>query len=399
MPPGARDVPTPILDRRAPLPPAAPPGTGMLGVFGVHLGVLAALAAGAALGVPPGLRTWIVNDVPAWIERQDLHRASPAQLFALFIASLGAVYAMVAVHELGHALAGRAVGFRLESLRIGPIEFLGGARIRLHRRLGLATSGVANLYPVALDRLELRAAAMVAGGPGANLLSALAVLTLTREHSFPALVFVATSVGNAFSDLLPFENRIGASDGKRLKMLLCDPRRRERWLALMRLQSQVRSGVLPEAWSQDVLAQAVAVEDDSADTVVAHGFAYASAFHRRADVAAGQFLETCLRRSSRAAHGLRQALMSDAGVFQARRRRRADLAEAWLTDLSRHASPAWLVLRVEVSILEARGEVEGAARKLEAIEELVAQLPGRRQRDWLLTLLNRWKSELAAPGP
>ena len=395
---GSSDASTPILDRRSPLPPPAPPAAGMLGVVAVHVAVLASLAAGVAFGVPPALRRWVLEDLPAQFDHQVLVRESPLERAALFVATLAAPFAMVVVHELGHALVGLAVGFRLESLRVGPVEVLGGARIRLHRRLGLMTSGVANLYPVARDRLALRAAAMVAAGPAANLITGFAVLLLPGTKGLPALAFVAASIGNGLGDLLPFENRIGASDGRRLWMLLFDRARRERWLALMSLQSQVRARVFPEAWSQEALAQAVAVEDDSSDTVTAHGFAFASAFHRRDDAAAARLLETCLRRSRRVAHGLRQALMSDAGVFQARRRGRPDLAEAWLNDLPARGTPAWLRLRVEAAILEARGDAGGAARKLAEIEALLAEHPDHRQRDWVLRLLHRWQAELAAPA-
>src|SRR5262245_5217085 len=82
-------------------------------------------------------------------------------------------------------------------------------------------------------------------------------------------------------------------------------------------------GVLPESLSADFLAKATAVRDDSADTVTAHAITFAAAFHQHKDGEAAQRLETCLAYASRATPTVREALMSDAAVFQARRRKRA----------------------------------------------------------------------------
>ena len=70
--------------------------------------------------------------------------------------------------------------------------------------------------------------------------------------------------------------------------------------------------------SADDLAKAVGVQDESIDTVTAHAIAYSAAFHQRKDDEAGQMLETSLMYSRHAVPAMRQALMSDAAVFQAR---------------------------------------------------------------------------------
>jgi Peptidase family M50 len=395
IPAHPRGEPTPILDREAPLPDPAPAGSGMGIVLGFHLALWSALALGTALGVPPILRRWILEDLPAWLEGQRSELATPRGLAWVLVSSIAALYAMVAIHELGHVLVGRAMGFRMQSLRIGPVELQAG-RLRLHRRLGLATSGVANIFPTQSDHLALRSFAMVAAGPLANVVSGCAVLFLPIFHGIASAVFVAASIGNALSDFLPFENRIGVSDGRRLWMLLRDRPRAERWLALMQLQAKVRDGLMPEAWPADLLARATAVRDVSAETVTAHGFAYASAFHRRDDATAARCLETSLQHSSRVARPVRDALISDAAVFQARRRNRIDLAQRWLEDLSSSTASPWLRLRAEAAILEARGEARAAASKLDEIGRLVEDFPDRRQREWLLSLLGRWRSDLAA---
>jgi len=68
----------------------------------------------------------------------------------------------------------------------------------------------------------------------------------------------------------------------------------ERWLALMKLGAELRDGAQPESLSADFLTRAVAVCDDSAETVAAHAFAYLAAFHQHRDTVAAQSLEICL---------------------------------------------------------------------------------------------------------
>jgi len=89
--------------------------------------------------------------------------------------------------------------------------------------------------------------------------------------------------------------------------------------------------------------------------------------------------------------------MSEAAVFQSRRRHRPDLGERWLADIPKAPQFPWIRTRVEAAILEANGDVEGAIGKLDECERAVIAVPAP-QRDYLLRLLRRWKSELGGPA-
>src|SRR5262249_44197604 len=151
--------------------------------------------------------------------------------------------------------------FRLRSYRVGPLLFTPPFRVTLYRGPGAVVNGVAELIPIATDKLAWRGIAMVLGGPAANFLSALALVLLPIPITVFSACFIAFSIANGVSDLLPYESRLGVSDGRRIGMLLRRGGRGERWLALLRLGGELADGVLPEALSADFLAKAVAVRD------------------------------------------------------------------------------------------------------------------------------------------
>jgi hypothetical protein len=356
----------------------------------IWLAALVMVTACWFLDRPPILRQWVLTDLRPWLLEQ--WRGIGPIGFGL--SALAAFYAMLLIHELGHVIVGLVLGFRLRSLRIGPLLLHVPFRVAFYRGPGAMVNGVAELIPVVTDNLAGRVVVMVLGGPLANILSAIAVLFLPLPITVFSELFIAFSIVNGVNDLFPFESRLGVSDGTRIGMFLVQPQRAERWLALLQLAGQLRDGVLPESLSADCIAKAIAIRDDSVDTVTAHAFGYFAAFHQHDDAEAAQRLETCLEFSSRATPALREALMSDAAVFQARRRKRADLAEQWLAAISAKTKSAWFRSRAEAAILEAKGDVAGAMKKLMQVEAAIGTLPENGQRETLLRLLERWKSEL-----
>jgi len=359
-------------------------------VLTVWVGAAVITAACWLLNRPPILRQWFLTDIRPWF----LDQWAEMGIVGLGVSALAAFYLMLAIHELGHVAVGLCVGFRLRSLRFGPLLFSRPLRLSLYRGPGAVVNGVAELIPVETDKLSWRGVAMVLGGPVANILTAMVVLLLPFPITAFSGFFIAFSIANGVNDLFPFESRLGVSDGRRIWMLLRQPERGERWLALLHLWGELTDGVLPEAMSPDFLAKAMAVRDDSADTVAAHAIAYFAAFHQHKDSEAAQRLETCLAYSGRGTPVLREALMSDAAVFQGRRRKRTDLANQWLAGIPAKTQHHWLRSRAEAAILEAKGDIDGALGKLAEVEAAIRTLPKNAQRDTSLRLLDRWKSDL-----
>ncbi len=381
---------TPILDREAPLPPRAMPGSGLIVLLTIWFGAALIIAACWLLDRPPILRDWVLTDLRPWVWDQW----SRIGIVGLGLSALAAYYLMLAIHELGHVAAGLCVGFRCRSLRVGPVLIDRPLRVSLYRGSGAVVNGVAELIPVATDKLARRGVIMVLGGPVANILSAMIVLLLPLPLTAFSALFIVCSIANGVNDLFPFESRLGVSDGRRIWMLLRQPALGERWLALLHLGGKINDGVLPESFSAEFLAKAIAVRNASADTVKAYAIAYSAAFHQKKDNEAARHLETCLTYSSHASPVVREALVSDAAVFQARRRKRADLATQWLAEIPSTTPNRWLRSRAEAAILEAEGDVDGATEKLSDVERAILTLPENAQRDAFLQLLQRWKSDL-----
>lgn len=384
--------PTPILDRLTPLPDAVPRHSS----FGVSLG--GGVAVGAVIGMVFSIwrRPFLLSI------RHSALRMFPGpwtatRVFWFILAALVVTFAVVALHELGHALVGICAGFGIQWMRIGPLQVNLPFRVSRYRGPGAWSSGRVALLPLDDNRLRLRAIAMVMAGPVANLLSGSVVLLLPFSKGVSSWLFIIVSIGAGIVELLvPLRTPMGISDASRLLMLLRNRRQGERWLALMKLVAELSDGVPAESLSSAFLAKAVAIRDNSPDTVAGHALAYAAAFWRNDDGEAARFLETCLQYSAHVAPAVREALMSDAAVFQARKRKRVDLAEQWLAALPHSTQIPWLRTRIEAGIREARGDVQGAIGELDEVEEQILATPDSAQREISLRFLRRWQSELRA---
>src|SRR5512134_1159279 len=96
--------PTPILDRQAPLPPPAAPGSGSRLL--IALGLVVVVSA-AAVGTRHSVFLESLRDrLPAMIPELFPDHWTGARIVSLGLTTLLVAYASVAVHETGHLLGG-----------------------------------------------------------------------------------------------------------------------------------------------------------------------------------------------------------------------------------------------------------------------------------------------------
>jgi hypothetical protein len=168
----------------------------------------------------------------------------------------------------------------------------------------------------------------------------------------------------------------------------------KRWLALIQLLADLRSGTEPKNLRPDFLALTTAVEDDSPDTVAGNACAFSSAYGRHEDFEAARSLETCLRYAGSAPPGMREALIADAASFQAKRRKRMDLAQQWFADLPEKTILPEIRIMAEAAILEGQGDIQGALKKLDEAEKVIVSQATPDRRDLSLRSLKRSRDEL-----
>ena len=392
MEPSTQSSETPILDRLQPLPKLTPPGTGSAVTLSIWILVSIGIVAAWIFwhqGLQDSLRQMIAED------RTSIRGGNgPASLIILLALSALAAFAAVAIHEMGHVLGGFCAGFRFNSIRVGPLEFHRPFRFSIYRGAGKWSGGWVNTYPTKSDHLAGRALVLVISGPMVSILSAFIVLVSPFPKGLIGQIFILASILGGLGDLLPYRTRVSISDGSRIWMLLRQKEMGERWVALMKLAADLGEGAMPETLPAEYIAKAIAVRDNSADTVTAYSIAYSAAFQQHKDAEASQALETCLAYSSFAAPATREALMSDAAVFQARRKKRADISEQWLAEIPPTTQFPGLRARTEAAIFEARGEKAIALKKLDEFEKAILTLPNPVSREISLRFLQRWKAEL-----
>ena len=165
-----------------------------------------------------------------WWHWARLHGLPHAGGLPLYVEALEAEFAMVAVHELGHVLVGKALGMRLRGLAVGPFQ----ARVRdgrwtfRFRLSGLfATGGATAVVPTNPRQPLSRRIWMIAGGPlasGVTGLLALGLVLMAPRHSWganwqPLALFATFSLIAAVANLIPFRTQASWSDGAQIAQL------------------------------------------------------------------------------------------------------------------------------------------------------------------------------------
>lgn len=196
-------------------------------------------------------------------------RGVPAgQALAIVFASL---WGVIAVHELGHLLAGLAQGNRFMLWAVGPVAITreGPAiRVRFNRRAELWGGVAATLPPSSAD-MRSNLLRVVAAGPVASLLLTIGALLLIDADApavrLAAITLAATSFGILLGTTLPARTGAFFTDGARIRMLLAGVADAERWMTVTALASGGMDGRPPAAWDATLLARADALADDSLD--------------------------------------------------------------------------------------------------------------------------------------
>lgn len=293
--------------------------------------------AGAALGVDDALLDPLGG-------RPQAQLSSLAGIEVLLL-QIPLLLVATAVHELGHALAARAVGFQVVRWRVGPIAAdvaAGGWRVRFVP--GTWLGGEVSSDPLTPANLRARHALMIACGPAAHLALALLLVAAAAVHGGAALWVSAATVGLAgLWNLVPLEHsRSRWSDGRWLLAWLTSPGRATQRAATGTLQLALRSARRPRDWDEHWTVLAAAGRRQPADRVevVGRTLAYAWALDRGdLDAAATQLMRAFAGRRL-LPPAATAGLAVETAFFVARFRGDAGLATRLLETEARQLRPA-----------------------------------------------------------
>jgi hypothetical protein len=327
----------------------------------------------------------------------ELH--SGLAVVGVILATILALFASLLVHEGGHLLGGRIVGFRFLLLIVGPLRIMReqqGIRVGLNRNLA-SYGGLAASMPLDLERLPQRMLIIAIAGPLASLILALlAFLLQWITAAYPALAIVflllaLTSAAIFLATVLPFGSKGFFSDGGRAIMLYKGGPRVERWCALVTLQSAMMAGQLPRSWNVSLVQRITSLPDESLDDVMGCYLGYYWAIDSGDVSAAKRYLNRMLVNLSGVPSLVRPNFVLEAAYFEACFAQNAQSARAWLNKAKRGMIDRCTRLRVEAAVLFAEGKLDEARQKaeegLEAVKKATLAGTGRIEEAWLHSLL------------
>ncbi len=115
---------------------------------------------------------------------QSIHlHALFAREISYAIFACASYFLAMIIHETGHMIAGLCSGYRMDYMRVGPIQINSRFRVSRAPRSGVGLAGLASVFPRRKDAVHARAIVYILGGPLANLISAGCVLLLPRPLS------------------------------------------------------------------------------------------------------------------------------------------------------------------------------------------------------------------------
>lgn len=363
---------TPILDSGV-LPPR-------------HQGVrLSVLASGLVIGVFLMEMLAVLGGI--W------HENWPA-IFVLLLALA------IAVHELGHLLAGWVVGFHLTSIQVGPLLLeseYGVLRARVC--FDMMALGYTGMLPDGVRKLRRRSLIYIVGGPAANFLIVILVVLASYLVPLPSTSGFATAAGQlgaiclllGMVSLVPF----ASNDGALVEMLLWSPLAARRWISTLALGSQYGRGIRARDWKQTWVKAAIYLPDKSQSEFNASWMAYLVANDRKEASLAAKCLERCLELTPALTTRYRDLVAQEAAVFSGWFRMDSDLANKWLLQVKRrHSLSPIRETRIKVILHCARHDFDTAIAMCELGLALIHRLPMVPSTEALKDSWLDWRSEI-----
>jgi hypothetical protein len=372
---------TPILDLEQPPPKSRLPWRA----------ILITVCAGGAFDFV------LLSEHPGWPAFNGL-------LFLLFF------YLSIAVHEVGHLVAGKLAGMEPGGISIGGfIAVKSGANwvVRFDwRRMG---GGFAKPLPPKGEFRPERFAWMVAGGPLASVL-----FTLISAAAWWAGGSRSEALGSMFwaglltavISALPFTYASAKSDGARLLLILRHPDAARAWMALAALLAEEAAGMLPRDWDRELCALALNPPPAAPEYSYAQLLAYYRTLDLGRDEDAPALIENGLVHSAKAGKLVRYCCFLEAACASACLRKNSEQARTWLARGRKLLKPETTASLDAAIALRSATATPWSTQPLRAPFWINASstaawrvLPENASLLWIATAAKRWPPRLKiAPG-
>lgn len=287
-----------------------------------------------------------------------------------------ALYVGIAIHELGHLVAGRLVGLNAGGISVGPFVFAQSGKnwvIRFDRRrwFGGFFKPLTNTIDCPLSRF----AWLVAGGPIANLALATVCGVISVRGDGPwnwtGTLFWA-SVLLVVLAAVPYSSGLNKSDGARLWQLIHHPQQARRWIAVLALSSEETKGLRPREWNSELFNQILDVDPSASEYLYCHLFAYYRRIDEGREADALEHLEKVLATSARVGKPLRHALFLETAAASGIVRKSPKQARKWMERACKLRRPE-STDAVDASIAMCEGRYEEAASHWKKAREHVVR--------------------------
>jgi len=307
-----------------------------------------------------------------------------------------AAFLCLAIHELGHLLAGLSFGYSFTVYIVGPLRIDRGPsdKVRLGwNRVPWLYGGMAAALPNRTSGLLRRMAVVAAAGPLANILLAIvaSVLLAWLPASGPwrtELQWIRLLSALLALNLVPLRNGPLVTDGMRVWRLLAPGPGRDLEMAILSVAAQAQAGARPRDWDATWIERGLAIKDDASYHLDTYLAAAAIAFDRGEYDSAGESYAAATAIASRLPAWVAGGAFVEAAWFEARRGAGATRARELLA-----RTPKWVLMLTDADRLRAEAAIafsEGNRERAKALAERALEISSAQSagpRAWLRDLI------------